>query len=392
MKHQLYLSAIFVTLIQCLSQTLFAQEELDSKLVSRQISCEDISENSAGYIVHYFENNNLDSCSIILNYWSNKCGYNEPVSRADMILALAMHDYADFMITSYYFNNLLIFNYRNELIRSKNQKQRSYFSHNYDNLPLGQRFDTWTSGLATSLLREYEPGTAEYLLSLFYSGQCDTVFRLLRAEPYKSTAPGRIYDSLVMNALRIPELVYHLYTGLWIPTGKLSAMGVHPLIGFGLGVKSNKNEYSLMVDFKFLNTPEYYQAKRTKNGETLLTNHFFGGYIGFEYARDLIQLPAHELFYTMGVAFDGFDMFEEDTDYDLKASSANSFNFNIGGGYRLAINPGSWIGIQGRYHVVDYTLNDRFFLKGHTATIRLSYAWRLNQYKNQRLQLLHYSR
>lgn len=371
-------------------QNLNAQEELDAKLTKVQVACSDISENSSVYVANYFDQGNIDSCIIILDYWSKKCGFTEPVSRANLLLALALHTYSDEMISSDYIDRMLIFMNRMELMKNRNQfSPDTRFSYD-DYVPLGGVFDEWTNRLAGSLINEYESGSPEYLLSLFYSGKCDSAFKLLKQEPYRATAPGKLYDSLLQQTIELPILIYHLYSGVWIPTGDLKAMGVHPVLGFGLGMKSDKNSYDFMLELKFLNTPDFYMAKRKKISESEPTRYFFGGYIGFEYSRDILQNSKNELFYSIGAAFDGFDMFEEDPENNINSSSTGSYNFNMGGGYRFALKSSSWLSIQGRYNVVDYTLGNIFDLKGHTVSLRLVYGYRYNQNRNQRLKNLKY--
>jgi hypothetical protein len=373
-------------------QNLYAQEDLDAKLIKKQVNCQDISENSSFYIVDYFESGNIDSCYIILDYWSQKCGYTEPVSRANMLLALAMHYYSDAMISSDYIDRLLIYMNRAENIQILSlHPEKADFRYD-DFVPLGGDFDHWTNALAKSLMNEYEPGSSEYLLSLFYSGKCDTAFQMLKEKPYLTTAIGKLYDSIVRQTIKMPVLMYHLYSGIWIPTRNLSAMGVHPVIGMGMGAKSDRNAYDFIIDFKFVNTPDYYMAKRSRSGIAEPTRHFFGGYIGFEYSRDMVQTVKNELFYTIGAAYDGFDMFEEEIDNETKTSGTGSYNFNLGGGYRFAVSNDSWLSIQGRYNVVDYTISDKFFLAGHTVTVRLAYSYRYNDYRNDRLKRLKYYR
>ncbi|MBK6964377.1 MAG: hypothetical protein IPH20_10665 [Bacteroidales bacterium] len=369
---------------------LNAQEGLDAKLIKKQVNCQDISENSSFFIVDYFERGNIDSCYIILDYWSQKCGYTEPVSRANMLLALAMHYYTDALVSTDYIDRMLIFMNRAEQIQYLGlHPERQDFRYD-DFVPLGGEFDQWTTRLAKSLMNEYEPGSSEYLLSLFYSGECDTAFQMLKEMPYLTTATGKLYDSIVRQTIKTPVLMYHLYSGIWIPTRNLSAMGVHPVIGMGMGAKSDRNSYDFILDFKFVNTHDYYIAKRSKTGVAEPTRHFFGGYIGFEYSRDMVQTKKNELFYTIGAAYDGFDMFEEDMNNETKTSGTGSYNFNMGGGYRFAVSDGSWISIQGRYNVVDYTISDKFFLSGHTVTVRLAYSYRYNEYRNDRLKRLRY--
>lgn len=371
-------------------QNLKAQEDLDAKLIKKKVNCQDISENSSIFIMNYFDKGNIDSCYIILDYWSQKCGYTEPVLRANMLLALAMHYYTDALVSADYIDRMLNYMSRAEVIQNnKLYPEKSDYRYD-DDVPLGGDFDQWTTRLASSLMNEYETGSSEYLLCLFYSGAYDSAFQMLKLWPYQTTATGKLYDSIVQQTIKMPVLTYQFYSGIWIPTRNLSAMGVHPMLGVGLGAKSDRNAYDFMLDFKFVNTPDFYMAKRSRTGIAEPTRHFFGGYIGFEYSRDMVQNEKNELYYTIGAAYDGFDMFEADPDNETETSGTGSYNFSMGGGYRFCVGGGSWLSIQGRYHVVDYTISDKFFLTGHPVTIRLSYSFRYDEYRNDRLKRLRY--
>jgi len=199
-----------------------------------------------------------------------------------------------------------------------------------------------------------------------------------------------MYNQSLQNVLKIPFMSLSGYTGLWIPNSQLSKMGIHPEIGFTYGLKTRENLYELVIGFKFINTPENYIARRDKNAEDELTNHFFGGYIGVEYSRDLFPDMQNGPFFSAGAAYDGFDMFVEDTDAALKAASAGSYNFNLGGGYRIYLNRTSYLGIQARYNIVDYTLGKTFDLKGHVVSIRLTYGVFQNKYRDNLLDQLNY--
>lgn len=390
MKLQLLLILMTSMLFFGTMQYLYSQEDLDAKLIKRQINCQDISENSSFFIVDYFEKGNIDSCYIILDYWSQKCGNTEPVSRADLLLALALHSYTDALVSVDYIDRMLIYMNRAEQIKNLSlYRERQGFSYD-DFVPLGGDFDQWTTRLAKSLMNEYEAGSSEYLLCLFYSGECDSAFQLLKEKPYQTSTTGKLYDSIVQQTIKIPVLIYHFSSGIWIPTWNLSAMGIHPVIGIGMGAKSDRNSYDFIIDFKFVDTPDYYMAKRSRTGIAEPTRHFFGGYIGFEYSRDMVQTEKNELFYTIGAAYDGFDMFEDDHYNDTETSGTGSYNFNMGGGYRFCLGNSSWLSIQSRYNVVDYTISDKFFLSGHHVTIRLTYSYRYNDYRNDRLKRLRY--
>ncbi|GAB1405116.1 hypothetical protein MASR1M74_22950 [Lentimicrobium sp.] len=91
------------------------------------------------------------------------------------------------------------------------------------------------------------------------------------------------------------------------------------------------------MGFKFINTPSEYKALRFKDSDTEYTDYFFGGYVGLEYSRDLLNYRPYQSYLTLGIAYDGFTMLKEDEDAELKASSADSYSTNVGLGTRILL-------------------------------------------------------
>jgi hypothetical protein len=157
-----------------------------------------------------------------------------------------------------------------------------------------------------------------------------------------------------------------------------------------MGAKKKKMNYDLTMVFKFGNSTNSYYARRTESSNLELTNHFFGGYIGFDIGRDIIVHKRHELQLTGGFALDGFDALEEDKDNDLKSASTWSYNFNFGLGYRYYINNGFYLGLRSKYNVVDYSLNKVIDFTGNPITIQFTIGVLDNAVRNNNLKALKY--
>lgn len=383
-------SGIMLFVLLCGNLQAICQVNLDHLMIKKQVSCQDVSLNSSEYIPYYFDAGLMDSAMMTLSYWGDKCGNSEPVMRATLLLALVMHYYSDQLLPENYLQYMDAYNSRQKLIKNNSATQYNYYQSEFDFVPIGGVFDNWSQNLAISLTDVYEQGSPEYLICLFYSGQIDSVYSLMANKSYADTKPGVLYYKAMQNILKLPSMSLAGYTGLWIPNGPLSEMGIHPEIGVTYGLKNKENLYELVMGFKFIHTPRDYVARRDKNSADELTNYFFGGYIGFEYSRDLIPDMRSGPFFSAGAAFDGFDMLLEDTDTNLKAASTGSYNFNLGGGYRIFLNRTSYLGIQARYNLVDYTLSQKFDLKGHVISLRLTYGVFQNKYRDNLLEQLNY--
>ena len=373
-------------------QATAQNEGLEDLLLNRQVGCADIALNSSEYIPYYLNNNLMDSALIVLNYWGEKCGNSEPAMRANILIALDLFYFEEEMITDDFLRRMLIFSDRMKLIHENNTFAYNYHQSDFDFVPVGGIFDLWTLDFAAEVLKKYDPGTPGYFLALFYSGATDSTLNLLSTYPYNEFKPGIQYNDLVQHYRALPSTSISGFAGIWIPMGPLEVMGVHPEIGMTYGLKKKENLYELVMGAKFIKSPESYLTRRNKDSEWEYSNEFSGVYLGFEYSRDLMPQKRNSPFFSIGAAYDAITTLNQDTDKELKAATSGSYNFNLGGGIRIFLNNRSYLGLQLRYNVVDYTLSHLFKKQGHVITARLSYGIFQNNYRDERLEYLRYAR
>lgn len=275
-------------------------------------------------------------------------------------------------------------------------KYSNYYSYDnyktyYGFIPPGQEFDRYTQELAKSLLKKYEPNEIEYLLAEFYGVNSDTIFAKIQTNDFGNSTLTKEYDKAVEKYVNMAEVHLSLVTGVWIPTGELKFIGNHPELGFQIGAKKKKMNYDLIMAFRFLDSPNYYFARRTKSGDTVeLTNHFFGGHIGADIGRDIYSRNGHELQLTGGIAVDGFDALEEDIDNDLESASTWTYDISLGLCYRYYITNKFYLGLRAKYNIVDYSLNNVVDFTGNPITIQFIIGGVDNPYRNDNLKSLKY--
>lgn len=382
-------TGLFIVLI-FLSSFLFGQD-FDNILTKKQVDCPDVSYNCGLYFVKYMEENKLDSAKSLIQYWESKCGMREPIYRAKILLALKQNLFSNSLLAVGSLNN--IFNYQNRMEMIKYSlyfsydKNDSYFGY----IPPGQEFDKYTQELAKTLMKQYNPNQIEYQLAEFYGENCDTIFSKIQTKAFENSALKTEYELEVNKYLNMSEFHVSWITGIWIPTGALIKIGSHPELGFQMGIKDKKMNYDLTMTFKFNNSPHYYYATRTKPGSVPeLTNYFFGGHIGLDVGRDLFSYKGHELQLTGGIAFDGFDVLEEDVENDIESASTATYNFNIGIGYRYYITNTFYLGVRAKYNIVDYSLNKVINFTGNPITIQFLIGGLMNDVRNNNLKALKY--
>lgn len=182
----------------------------------------------------------------------------------------------------------------------------------YGYVPIGKEYDTFTGKAFSELRANYSEDRVENLLCQFYTDASDTIYTKLQTQVFKNTRLSKEYYDIVNYYSNSLTSYADFVSGIWIPTGKLSILGVHPEIGLILGWKYKKFSYDIDLGVRILNSPNRYLAKRPETGVYEYTNKFFGAYIGFVLLRDIFVDRYNEIKLLAGVAFDGFDALDKD--------------------------------------------------------------------------------
>lgn len=383
MKNILWLLFIFII------PALRAQDF--DRLMTRQFDCNDVSPTCALLFVKYLKENKTDSAGRLLNYWENKCGNREPVQRARIILALQTGAYHDSMLNRGILS--VVINYQNRLRAGieNDGYTYDYYRPYYGYIPVNQEFDKFTAKTAKKLKLRYTEGSIERLFADFYSDEPDSIFARIQSVRYSNSRLYQEYYNEIDTWLNKPEFHISFTTGIWIPTGGISGFGPHPELGFQMGVKNKKLNYDLTICFKFGNTARPYYARRVKVNDTLVqTSHFLGGYIGLDFGYDVLVKHRHELQLQAGLGLDGFDVFDKDSYYYSDAASVMTYNFNFGAEHRFYFSGSFYLGLQVKYNIVDYSINQIVDFTGNPFTVRLIFGGFGNVAKAGRLETLKY--
>jgi len=239
-------------------------QDYDQMMVKKQVECSDIAFNCGLYFMKYVQENKPDSVISLLDYWTKKCGMREPIFRAQLLYALKQDGLSDSLIREGFINNAFNYKSRMDMVRYNNYFNYELYQSYYGYTPPGQEFDNYTRQLAAEMKESYDPYSPEYLICEFYSNNSDTIFSKLQSPEYRNNILSTEYYKSVEDLLRVPEYHYSWITGMWIPTGELKELGIHPELGFQVGVKHKKMNYDLTLLVKFARTPDYYYARRTR--------------------------------------------------------------------------------------------------------------------------------
>jgi hypothetical protein len=384
---------ILIVLLWISSTLISAQADLDKLMTHRAPDCEDIAYNCSNLFVQYYESNQSDSAKIILDYWQQKCGLSEPLQRSKIMYSLWQNQFSDSVYSLDIIEQLNNFKVR-ESLKKESDKEMVYTQYKafFGYVPVYQNFDKKTTQIFCKLKQQLPPAKLAYHVADFYCSDTDSLYDLLQKKRFRNTKMHSAYHQQVEELLKMPDAHLAIYSGIWIPDGKASKLGMHPVLGFQLGTKINKYLIDLSVGFKFGDTREPYLF--TYNDSTISTDYFFGAHVGLDMGRELYRNMQHELDLLAGIAFEGFDAINRGVwDEDISSqSSVNTYNLNVGLGYRFYFKNMNYLGIQVRYNFIDYTLKNRTALSGNATTLKLLYGISGNREKAESLRELRYKR
>lgn len=349
-------------------------------------SCADITRGSSLYFTQYIKAEQYDSAKLLLDYWEDKCDITEPIFRATVMMTLLENKNTDSLINS---SNI-------ELINSHwyNRNNIYYFDYYYGEKFTTKTFDSFSVDFFKVQLAQQEKGSTNYALCEYYSGNADSFFLRIQDNLDDSSNLSKQYKRYIDKYINLAETNMAGVMGVWIPTGGVTHLGSHPILGFQLGAKYKRYNADLELSFKFIRSKTPYYAQRVSSDNSIeLTDKFFGGYIGLNLGYDMIRIRQYEIQLLGGVAADGFDALDtvdEGKSTELKAETIWTYNFNFGLGYRYYLTGFTYIGVQAKYNIVDYSLGGVVNFTGNPVTVTFLVGGLGNYTKKQNLERMQY--
>ncbi len=168
---------------------------------------------------------------------------------------------------------------------------------------------------------------------------------------------------------------FHLgfYSGAWLPTGRLSLLGVHPYAGVQLGFANRKLMLSLSVAARFLKSANSYTT--LKDGTLQVSRHYNAGYFGLDGSYNLYKKDRHEWDFEAGAGGEAILVYSERRpgDKNKTTHSLYSPNINIGMGYKYWFK-GAYIGLDFKYHILFFDNKNATDFTGNAFTIGLCFG------------------
>jgi hypothetical protein len=326
----------------------------------------------------------------VINRWKEFCGESEPLIRVDILSQIQLGYFSEESYSDpYTMDMIILYIDRLELSQEKNYHQiYEYYKISLGFIPLKSDFDLLTIVWAESLLNNKDLTPAEKAFCLLYSNQFDEFWKYVSGDSIAGTALKKMYTEKVNSTKRMVDGNFGILAGIYLPTGNLNTViGPKSIMGLQFGMKIKKVQYDLTIALRPGSSKQTYEV--FYKNEHVQTDHYLGGYVGFDTSYELRNNFKTEIDLLGGIAFDGFDAIESDLDNDIDGKSLNSLNLNVGLGYRIYSKRMNYLGIQARYNFVNYNNKKGTNLDGNYLSLILTYNLFGNIKKHDALKKMH---
>lgn len=333
-------------------------QTIEEQMTKKHPSCDDVFLNAVKVFPKLYRQQAFDSMHTAINIWKEACGSNDKITCATLLLSIQQAAFTKDSINVF---TLEILDNYSHVFPFYIENKAPYFKAEVD-------FYKFISIWAKLLLAERQLDENEkFICSVFTGSITDPVQEIKRnREKY----PG--LEVLVQQKEKEQRKEIRIngafLFGNWIPNGDLKIIGNHPAIGFQFGSRKNKHEIDFTMQFRFLKSANTYLIKR--NNVLYQSDHYFGGYIGLDYTWYLFSNQKNDFGLVTGIGFDGFDV-SNSNEPNQRPLSINAFNANGGLRYNFYITPTFYVGLQGRYNVINYCNSGGSSLQGNALSIDL---------------------
>lgn len=352
--------------IFCLLLLVFSGVELsyaqdfDQQMTERSVNCSDVAVNSSRIFMQYMNEQKTDSAALILDYWENKCGLVEPVYRARILLAIENRTFNDKLLGDQLLGYISDYIYT-IVTRTMDEGQIA---------DTGYKFDEYTKKWAEELLPLQADNSEEGHWCSFYAGYIHQFAKAVEAGVYPPGVLTDKYAGAIKEVKRAWRYTLSAGAGTWIPVGSASVLGVHPELGFQVGVKKMRFLGELDFTFRFLNAKEPYNVYH--HGITEVSKHFFGGYVGVNLGYELLKSGRHSLDIVGGIGAEGFDCItSKDKDKNV---STFVLGLNAGLRYTYTWPKGLYCSVRPYYSYADYSKSKKVDMAGNAIGLRLTFG------------------
>jgi hypothetical protein len=363
-------------LLTCLTSTAQVVN-LDHLMTRRPVDCTDIVYNSKILAPHYYFTGKDDSIKLILDYWEQRCGISEETQRARTLLFLK--EYKSIGKNEHLLDYMLQYKAH---VRSRNQTRILYPDS------IGDEYDNFTTTIASEAQTNFDSMSIEYLVCEFYKNNFSPFLNALKQGQFSGTFLQQSFAEMRNRLEQSNSSHVALVLEYWIPFENLKTLGNHPGIGLQFGFKFNKLSLDMAMIGRFVDSKNYYSV--FDHDSMYHTNSYSGAYLGLDAGYTVIKKKQSEFNILGGISRDEFLVVDENKKTGQEKIHVGSLNLNAGLGYRYYYSPlRRYIGIQGKFNVLNYNTKGGTDLSGNAITVRLVAGINTNFYRDHIYTLLY---
>jgi hypothetical protein len=379
-------------LLLCLAAvSVSAQSQPDLRALlspTRPDTCRNYIRNAHDLIPRLYDDGKLDSIWLVIDFVEQECETSS-FGRLKTLLRIESGEYESDLCDSALIDHVLHGYYR------RGDRSPDWLTL----LVWGERipmidtsaYSRLVDSLTTRLIRETDSSSVAYVIIMNLTYDYAFIRERLHRGAYPGTCLQEAYDREIAFWLeRRYRGRIHLaaLAGIWMPQQAASALGNKAEAGFKIGWRGDRWGAEGTLIFRFLEAKREYVVRQDDKEDR--GRSFFGGYVGADLAYEAFRSEVHAVSLIGGIGLDGFGHGSSKDD-DTSTGGVNSLNLNIGAEYRLACNRTRtrYVGLQGRYNVVNYATGGGTDLSGNTVSLELVYGG-LSNAASSRLDRLKY--
>jgi hypothetical protein len=356
--------------------------------IEKSEKCPELSDDYAHRYAELIQQGLYEEMTTLLATWEHECGLTEPVFRAKALQLIQSRTFPGILNEENILEQAIAFEIREKLVSEGNYvKIREYYElypEFFGYVSPGHPFDIQTRQWARRLKSEVASGSFSYIFLQLYEGQTEEFFATLRDGFFQDTRLAAQYKNKLETIIKLPELNLGVNAGLWVPSGNLDVLGLHPSIGIVLGAKTKNTYFDAVFEFRFGKAAE--DVMITVRDTLVATRNYQGGYAGIEVSQILIRTnnSSWELF--AGGGYDIIDIVEDAIDPERQ--SFGSPAIHLGVGYKFYFKNRTWLSVKPGVYILNHKHATGSSLDGNAISFRLTYGFSENARKSENLKRL----
>lgn len=332
-------------------------QSIQEQMTKARPSCYDVFGNAVVVLPKLYRQQAFDSMHTAVQIWEDACGSSQQVRCTKLLLALQEGTFHVDSLDSDVID--LLENYALSFSFYKTNSAQYYVTE--------KAFYSLSSIWAKFLVQQKTLDDNEKFICAVFTGEITAPSKQIKNNAEKYPELGKQLQHNRDALRKGPRVNSAFILGIWMPKGDLTILGNHPSIGFQFGARDNHHQLDFTMQFRFIKSANTYFFKR--NNLLYESSHYFGGYIGIDYTYYFVSKRQYDLGLLTGIGFDGFDVASGQHNQQQRPLSINSFNANGGIKYNWFVSPGFYLGLQGRYNLVNYCNSGATSLQGNAFSI-----------------------